>query len=258
MFQGKMVTPAIPERVFTLCKIVEKKPLSVSDLRGKMEPDYLQQSTLYYSDYRTAAEELKLIKISDNMVSLAVDPKVVQTTASMRAYVNSILEEFQDGQFYKVTKAYFGLGREILNGEQSVSDMAPKMAELTGEKVDAMAMRGWRFWASFLGFGFLQDMFLIPNPAVYLKDQISSIRLEQGKRYSFEEFIGLLHPHCGILLPDDHTDRVLSYGLSSGLRTLHDSRIIKLEHIMDQGNVWTLDRNDAHSIRDTVTDITIC
>ena len=64
MFQDKMATPAIPERVYTLCKIVEKKPTTLSDLKEKMEPSYLNQTSSYFSEYRSAAEELKLISVS--------------------------------------------------------------------------------------------------------------------------------------------------------------------------------------------------
>lgn len=35
MFREKMVTPAIPERVYVLCKIVEKGPISSSELKEK-------------------------------------------------------------------------------------------------------------------------------------------------------------------------------------------------------------------------------
>ena len=70
MFQNKMVTPAIPERVYTLCKIVEKKATSSAEVKERMEPSYLNQKTSYYNDYRTAAEELQLITITDNVLSL--------------------------------------------------------------------------------------------------------------------------------------------------------------------------------------------
>lgn len=36
-----MVTTAIPERVFALCKIVEKRPIYSSELKNKMEPEFL-------------------------------------------------------------------------------------------------------------------------------------------------------------------------------------------------------------------------
>lgn len=64
MFQNKMVTPAIPERVYTLCKIVEKKAMSSSEVKEKMEPSYLNQKSSYYNDYRNAAEELQLITVA--------------------------------------------------------------------------------------------------------------------------------------------------------------------------------------------------
>ena len=37
MFQNKMVTPAIPERVYILSKIVEKKAMSTSEGGEMME-----------------------------------------------------------------------------------------------------------------------------------------------------------------------------------------------------------------------------
>ena len=60
MFQNKMVTPAIPERVYTLCKIVEKGAIATAEVKEKMEPAFLNQATSYYNDYRNAAEELSV------------------------------------------------------------------------------------------------------------------------------------------------------------------------------------------------------
>lgn len=258
MFREKMVTPAIPERVYTLCKIVEKKPISSSELKDKMEPDYLNQTTSYYSDYRSAAEELKLISISDNVVSLAVDPRIIKSTATMRKYVNGMLEEFQNGQFYQVTKAYFALDSSILKGEKNVATLAPLIAQKINRPVDATAMRAWRFWVSFLGFGYLQDMFMIPNANVFLNDIISMGGFEKDRRYSFGEFISRILPYSQIIIDSDPSSRRLNYGVSNGLRSLHDSGIIKLEHILDQEDIWNLYPLKAHAISGTVTNITIC
>lgn len=258
MFREKMVTPAIPERVFTLCKIVEKRAISSSDLKAKMEPDYLKQASSYFSDYRTAAEELKLITVSDNMISLAVDPSVIKTTASMRKYINGILHEFQNGQFYQVTKAYFEMDSNVLNGEKSLVALAPIMSKQLNRPVDAMAMRAWRFWVSYLGFGYLQDMFFIPNAAEFLEDIISIAEIEKGRRYSFGDFMAKIHPYSDIIVNHDPTNRQLNYGVSNGLRTLHDAGIIKLEHILDQEDIWNLYPLKAHQISGTVTNITLC
>lgn len=258
MFREKMVTPAIPERVFTLCKIVEKRAISSSDLKAKMEPDYLKQTSSYYSDYRTAAEELQLIMVSDNMISLAVDPSVIKTTASMRKYINGILHEFQNGQFYQVTKAYFDMDSNVLNGEKSLVALAPIMSKQLNRPVDAMAMRAWRFWVSYLGFGYLQDMFFIPNTAKFLEDIISMAGIEKGHRYSFGDFMAKIQPYSNIIINHDPSNRQLNYGVSNGFRTLHDAGIIKLEHILDQEDIWNLYPLKAHPINGTVTNITLC
>ena len=123
MFQNKMVTPAIPERVYALCKIVEKKALASSEVKDKMEPAYLNQTTSYYSDYRTAAEELQLITNIDNTISLSVDSSVISSMDSMRYYINGQLARFRDGQFYKVTSANYALGEKIIHGEQNIANM---------------------------------------------------------------------------------------------------------------------------------------
>ena len=52
-------------------------------------------------------------------------------------------------------------------------------------------------------------------------------------------------------------NRRLSYGMSNGLRTLHDAGILKMEHFLDQKDIWTLYPLSVHPIRDTVTNITI-
>lgn len=71
-----MVTTAIPERVYALCKIVEKGPISLSELKDKMEPEFLGNGSVYFNDYKNAAQELELISVSDDQIQLAVDPKV--------------------------------------------------------------------------------------------------------------------------------------------------------------------------------------
>lgn len=224
-----------------------------------MEPAELNAdtSTAYFPDYRTAAEELGLIITSDNMISLAVDPSVIESRQTMRKYVNGVLRKFSDGQFYQVTHAYYMLGADALKTEKNLSNLGPVMSELTGQKVDAMAMRAWRFWVSYLGLGYLQEMFMIPNADVFLQDVIELAGLEKGKKYSFGEFINLISPYCGIIMDETLKNHQLSYGMSNGLRTLHDMGILKMEHFLDQKDIWTLYPLKAHPIRDTVTNITI-
>lgn len=257
MFREKMKTPAIPERVYTLCKIVEKKPLTVQELKNKMEPDYLQQSTSYFADYREAAEELGLISVTDQNVELAASPSAVRSMADMRRYVNGRLEEFADGQFYRVTKAYYARGANVLHGEQNVASLAPALEQELGVSLDAKAMRAWRFWIAYLGLGYLHDMFIVPNVADFLHDLISCADFEKNRTYSFGEFIEKILPRAGIVMDADPSNRQLSYGVSNGLRTLHDAGVIRMAHILDQEDIWSLYPLKAHAIETTVTNVTI-
>ena len=203
-----MVTPAIPERVYALCKIVEKGPITASEIKEKMEPDFLGNKSSYFNDYRNAAEELGLISISDDLVSLAVEDKVVKSTDNMRKYINQQLEKFNAGQFYLVTNAFFEKGSDIFKEDKNIANLGPMFSEMTGLQVDAMAMRAWRFWASFLGFGYLQDMFIIPNANVFLKDIILESNIEKNKMYSISEFVDILSPtaikNCNFFLAKIH------------------------------------------------------
>ena len=149
------------------------------------------------------------------------------------------------------------LGADALKTEKNLSNLGPVMSELTGQKVDAMAMRAWRFWVSYLGLGYLQEMFMIPNADIFLQDVIELAGLEKEKKYSFVEFINRISPYCGIIMDENPKNHRLSYGMSNGLRTLHDAGILKMEHFLDQKDIWTLYPLKAHPIRDTVTNITI-
>lgn len=257
MFESKMVTPAIPERVYALCKIVEKNPITNAEAKEKLEPSYLNQESSYYNDYRQAAEEMQLITTIDNTLTLTVDSSVIKSIETMRAYINRQLYRFPEGQFYKVTREYFAMGENILYGEQNVANMASAISKKVKMPVDNMAMRGWRFWASFLGFGYLVKMFLMPNADIFLLDLINESDFIKGQRYSVDEFINLMRPHSDIIIDPSLSGNVFNFGVSNGLRTLQDQGYIKLENIMDQKNVWNLHHIDALGPNDVVTNITI-
>jgi len=256
MFKDKMITTAIPERIFALCKIVENGPIVFSELKEKMEPEYLGNGSVYFNDYKNAAEELGLISISDDLISLAVDAKVIKNIECMRTYINSRLEMFNTGQFYLVTKAYFEKGSDIFKEDKNIANLGPLFTQMTNYPVDAVAMRSWRFWASFLGLGYLQDMFIIPNACVFLWDLICNASLEKGRMYSVSEFVNNITPMSNIINSDE-VNRTFNYGVSNGLRALQDAGKIKMDHILDQKDMWTLYQLKAYSSDSIITHITI-
>ena len=101
-------------------------------------------------------------------------------------------------------------------------------------------------------------MFIIPNAATFLADIISIVGFGKNQRYSFGEFVNRILPYSRMIIDADSSNHQLNYGASNGLRTLHDAGIIKLEHILDQEDIWNLYPLKAHPISGTVTNITIC
>lgn len=259
MFRGRIDsndTTTIPERVYALCKILEKGSAVDDDVREMMEPAYLENGTKYFPYYKKTAVDLGLIAISDKIMTLAVDKTIIKTIENMRRYVNSNLERFNSEHFYALTNAYFKIGDEVLRKEKNIANLGQFFSDITGKDIDAYSMRAWRFWATFLGFGYLHDMFIIPNANIFLEDVISSSNLEKKKIYSVSQFVDAITPMANIII-SDIANKKFNYGVSNGLRALQDAGKIKMEHIHDQEDMWTLYPLKAYSNDSTITHITI-
>ena len=155
-----------------------------------------------------------------------------------------------------MTNAFFEKGSDIFKEDKNIANLGPMFSEMTGLQVDAMAMRAWRFWASFLGFGYLQDMFIIPNANVFLKDIILESNIEKNKMYSISEFVDILSPKANIIF-SDLSNKKFNYVVSSVLRALQESGFLKMEHILDQKDIWALYPMKAYSNDSIITNITI-
>ena len=64
MFEDRMKTSAIPERVYALCQAIKSRTMQESDLRELLEPSNLGGSTKYFGTVRDAAKQLGLIGLS--------------------------------------------------------------------------------------------------------------------------------------------------------------------------------------------------
>lgn len=255
MFKEKMKTPAIPERVFAMCKLLEKGPLSEKELKDKMEPDYLRDGQSYFEDYRDAAKELDMISVHDSQVSLLADAKVISDMSSMRKHINSNIESLKDGAFYSVTKAYFSMNSEV-KSMNNIAQFGPDFTKITEFNIDATSLRAWRFWIAYLGFAYLHDMFVIPNTCVFLEDIIEIAGFETGKRYPVSDFIEALKPMVNIILTDEDNKK-FNYGMSNGLRSLENLKKIRIEHILDFEDMWLLDTLTDYSNDRVITHITV-
>lgn len=259
MFTSRMQTEATPERVFALCKLVESKGTATrADLQELMEPEFLGNSSKYFGSYCNTAVELGLLTVSDNNISLAVGRETIADTESMRKYVNATLAKFYDGPFARFTRAFFAKDRQVL----SMTDLDTMVREVGTEAggIDANGIRAWRFWASFLGLIRIHNVnrviTFLPNAATFLADAVDASHLELGVPYKMSELMDRIGATVSIACNLEKTP--LNYGVSCGFRTLHDIGKIKLEHVLDQEDIWTLDPLPGHLLASgTVTNVTI-
>lgn len=242
MFIGKMVTEAIPARVYALYKIVEsKKSITRSELQGLMEPKEIYEGSSYFSAIMKAAEELKLIENKDNVVSVSHDLEKLKTIADFRKYVISILPDLSEGQFWKSTNIIVNMNEEIYQ-YSSIADsgMLNYLSKQLGETVTAPMLRGWRFWSQFLGFGFMNEMAFLPNAYVYVKAVLRLMNLEKKQEYAMSDFMAKFMQYGQIMLSVHTSEKNLNIAMSSALRELHDNGEIVLKFGSDQELKWIL------------------
>lgn len=231
------ITTATPERVYVLCKNIERHKLGIraTDLKQLMEPDYVNNGG-YFSIIKDVAIDLGLVKEFDNYLSLNVDSSVLESIATMRKYINNHMDQLSKGTFYILTKEYFSMNKEIFSKIESISAAASFFSSKTGINISQDGMRAWRFWVTFLGFGYLDDMLILPNACVFVQDLIKDSKLEKRGLYSAAEFFSALAPKINILLNSNET---LNYGLTCGLQTLKNIGYINIKQIMDH-KVWNM------------------
>ena len=258
MFEDRMKTSAIPERVYSLCQAVKSRSMKESDLRELLEPSNLGGTTKYFGSVQEAAKQLGLISVKEDYISLVVESKHVTSYDSMREYIISNIGTISDCLFFKVSKEYISMNEQIFRFKSvSESALVDHMSKTIGLTVNEDDMRAWRFWATYLGLGNLHDMFLLPNMYQYLKAVLAVTKMKKGEEYTFSDFISVVRPYTEIGLADVDSNKKFNLAMSSGLRALHDEGIIQLSHKLDSGDMWFLYENELHSIKSTVTHVTI-
>ncbi|QUF82107.1 hypothetical protein [Clostridium butyricum] len=266
MFAERMKTPAIPERVFALCKEVRNNGSAEKELKERLEPRFLGGTTAYFGDVRTAAQQLGLINIKEGIISLSVDKEDIDSISSMRKYCIKRLESLKSGLFYNVTREYLAMSEEVLKYD-SVSDMSELFEKSTKMRVNVDDMRAWRFWAAFLGYGYMQEMqnpsrsknsmLLLPNMYINLREIFEICNFERNKEHAVSDIVNSIRPYCEVALKYIDNEKKFNLAFSNGLRMLHDKGKITLKHKLDGGEMWFLYPLELHEIKSTITHITV-
>lgn len=256
-----MRTEAIPERVYSLCHILKDGTKEERDIRNMVEP-MVNESTSYFSVVRDAARQLGLINYDEDskQMELVVKEEYISSYTNFRRLVNRTIDKLSKGQFYRTVQAYMYHSNSLFlidKDLQSVSKLVGVINEYDNSlNLNEENMRAWRFWASFLGFGYLHDMFFLPNAAVFLKDSISNCCIEKGKVYTLDEFIERLHPYIDICISKEDVNlRKMNLALSNAFRTLFDLKIITLKSVNDRRDEWNMTNMPLHLFSSVITDV---
>jgi len=228
-----------PERVMSVCRLVAQKRVTRDEMReiltlgkaGDKELDQIDKSIT------VALEELDVIKTKDNYFELAVNPEIIATSESFRRFVAAKVFGQSNTTFTMFTKWLIAQNDNLFS-----LDKWEVMAVSSGEDVkelsavDENAVLGWRFWATFLGIGYLSRTMFLPNMKIRLQDILATSfnqKFKYGETIRATDFIDWLSSK----LPEADLSNKLPLAVSAGLRTLHELGLIKLETWRDSNKI---------------------
>lgn len=228
-----------PERVLSVCRLIAQNSMTREEVRREMSLGSTddKQSDEIDRSIKVSLEELAILTTQDNRLVLAVDPAVVSTVTTFRRYVSARVFMKKDTTFYLFTKWLISQNDRIFtlkSWEGMAKACASEIKELSALQENAIL--GWRFWAAFLGLGYLSGTMIIPNMKLRLQDVLAtsfSRNFKYNEAIQANEFITWLSD----MVPEVHLSGKLPLALSAALRTLHELELIKLETWRDANRV---------------------
>jgi hypothetical protein len=273
-FIPRLANTMMPNRVLALCQLVAYKPLSKQQLSDLLQPNHLNNAKSQFLDVFRLAKEGRLIEEDKTIdkVNLLVNKKDVETPTTFRRLISRLALSKSDLMFYKFTSWYLMRGAKVF-GESSKKLADEFNSEMQFEKdspneFNDTNINAWKSWASFLGYGFLHSGVVIPNTEIRLADLLMEDKsLTKGKFIPFAEFMNWLSnisPELdgGEIFNNSKgagelPSQTLTLGLSSGLRALHDHKVIELHYQSDALDTWFLTKCNTHKIVMEVSEIKI-
>lgn len=228
-----------PERVLSVCRLISHKSMSRDEVRKCMALGTNDEKELdqINKSINVALEELSLIKADADNLVLAGDPRVIASPKAFRRHVGAMVFSAKDTTFYMFTKWLISQNERVFalkSWEGMAKTCASEVKDLA--VLNENAVLGWRFWAAFLGLGYLSGTMIIPNMKLRLEDILATAYTEKFKydeAVLAQDFVLWLSTK----LPEVEFGPKLPLALSAGLRTLHEVGLIKLERWRDSTSV---------------------
>lgn len=256
-FSNRINKESTPKRVYAFLKLVEYKEMTKKELLKYLQPEELNNgnNTPFAAVY-SFTEKANLIDVNfaENITLNNVTSKDLNDWNSYRKFMAKLLFSDENSNFLKLTSWYLQQGSDVLNYSSS-KDIQKYLSGDIGVLAEGDLL-GWRFWSSFLGIGFLSSGIVVPNTYQRIKDVLEDdLNIEREVEIPFETFIEMLRVNCKEFKSSINGNNI-SFGVSNGLRTLHDQKLIELIKTNDSTNIWHLYRTE-HEILEDVTSIKI-
>lgn len=258
-FSQRIQKEATPKRVYAFLKLIEYKEMTKDQLEQFLQPKELnnENNTPFTAVY-SFAESANLIEIDEDFgesIKLKnIDSNNLKDWNSYRKFMAQLLLSNENSNFLKFTSWYLQQEKEVFNYSSS-KEIQKYLSGDIGVFAEGDLL-GWRFWASFLGIGFLSRRIIIPNTYQRIKDVLEDdLSITREVEIPFEEFMQKMLVNCKEFKSCINGNNI-NFGISNGLRTLHDQKYIQLIKTSDSTDVWHLYRTE-HEILEDVTSIKI-
>jgi hypothetical protein len=256
LFDQKLRPEITPFRVYSLCRLVEYGKYTKDKLKELMQPKALvERQDVFNKVYAFALSGRLIEENPDGIVLLKLKSEEISTTDAFRQAISKVASEDRESLFFKFTQWYMK-NEENVWSFTSFEDLAVKQG---GDLIDVNKeyTLAWRFWVSFMGFGFLHGSSFIHNPFLRIKDAIEMDKeILRETQIPFRDFVSWLYttvPELNAGISGNN----LSLSVSMALRTLHDNGLVYLKYIPDSVDVWHLKREVSHQIIENISEITI-
>lgn len=233
-----------PERVYALSRMFVRGPLSREALIEKISlSEVFGSADEVVAMTLKVAQELGLITLRDGHFELAVDPTVLNDYSTYRRYTASVAFSNLETLFFRTSATFIREAQKVA-ACTSWSEVQNILRSSGVNELSENDVKGWRFWVSFFGLGYLQSSLLIPNGAIRIRDVLwAQTTWEKNEAIPVAEFMKWLENKCPELR-EGREDALMGLLISNGLRTLHQRRYLEIMSIPDAAK-WQLYKIDA-------------
>lgn len=238
----KVIVPEpTPERVYQCALYLQNhnKGITRADFKKAMAmPEIFEDKgeKIFDTTYGVL-KELELCMENDGKIFPSEALLVIKSVHDFRRHCARTVFQAEGSLFFNVTSMYSEFAADMMKARKW-DDVNLFMGQ-HGLQIHPNVLKGWRLWAPFLGCGYLNDYFMIPNWAQRIADLLEDQQeFQPNEEYPIEQFMNWLMAKAPEI-KSSIKGREIGLGISNGLRTLDELGILKIIHTPDASQ-WQL------------------